>query len=100
MERAMRSISTASIPVPTSMMAQVYDSFFGVRSTWPSHAPLLLSLGRIAMRVLFVVFVLCIAALVFTLMAFRRHIRKHDPQPGDSLPLTGSAREDSLNQNQ
>jgi len=52
------------------------------------------------MRVLFALFVLCIAALVFTLMAFRRHIRNHDAQPGDSLPSTGSAREDSLNQNQ
>jgi len=52
------------------------------------------------MRVLFAVFVLCIAALVFTLMAFRRHIRNHKAQPGDFLPMTGSAREDSLNQNQ
>lgn len=52
------------------------------------------------MRVLFAVFVLCIAALVFTLIALRRHIRKHHAQPGDSLPLTGASREESPNQNQ
>lgn len=51
------------------------------------------------MRVLFAVFVLCIAALVFTLMAFRRHIRKHRPQLGDSPPLPGAPNDNSLNQN-
>ncbi len=51
------------------------------------------------MRVLFAVFVFCIAALVFTLMAFRRHIRNHDAKRGDPPPLAESAREDSLDQN-
>lgn len=48
------------------------------------------------MRVLFAVFVLSLIALIFTLMAFRRHIRKHPPQTGDSPPLPGPPKEDSL----
>jgi len=52
------------------------------------------------MRVLFAVFVLCLIALIFTLMAFRRHIRKHPPQPGDSPPLPGPPNEDTLNRSQ
>jgi hypothetical protein len=56
------------------------------------------------MRVLFVVFVLSLAALIFTLMALRRHIRNHDARNHDSrsgehLPLTGTPQEDSLKQN-
>ncbi len=51
------------------------------------------------MRVLFAVFVLCIAALIFTLMAFRRHIRKHRIQSGDTLPLRGAPQDESPNQN-
>ncbi|MGH9586611.1 MAG: hypothetical protein ACRD3F_06635 [Acidobacteriaceae bacterium] len=51
------------------------------------------------MRVLFAVFVLCIAALIFTLMAFRRHIHKHRTQSGDSLPLQGAPQNDSSNRN-
>lgn len=51
------------------------------------------------MRVLFVVFVLSLAALIFTLMALRRHIRNHDSKPGEPLPLTRAPHEDSLKQN-
>jgi len=51
------------------------------------------------MRVLFAVFVLCLAALIFTLMAFRRHIHKHRAEPGDSLPLRGASQDDTLKQN-
>lgn len=51
------------------------------------------------MRVLFVVFVLSLAALIGTLVALRRHIRKHDTQPGDPLTLTGAQQEDSITQN-
>ena len=48
------------------------------------------------MRVLFAVFVISLAALIFTLMALRRHIRNHEAQPGEPLPLTGAPQEDSL----
>lgn len=51
------------------------------------------------MRVLFAVFVLCLVALIFTLMAFRRHIHKHRAHSGDSLPLRGSPQNDTLKQN-
>lgn len=46
------------------------------------------------MRVLFTVFVLCLAALILTLMALRRHVRKHNAESSEPLP-----REDSLKQN-
>jgi hypothetical protein len=48
------------------------------------------------MRVLFSVFLLSLIALILTLMAFRRHIRTHHPQTGDSPPLPGPSKEDSL----
>lgn len=48
------------------------------------------------MRVLFAVFVVSLAALIFTLIALRRHIRNHDAQPGKPLPLTGTPQEDTL----
>lgn len=51
------------------------------------------------MRVLFLVFVLCLAALITSLMALRRHIRRHDAQPADPVHLPGTPQEDSLNQN-
>ena len=51
------------------------------------------------MRVLFVVFVVSIAALIWTLIAFRRHIRGHDTRPGEPLHITGTQHEDSLQQN-
>ncbi|MFZ0663137.1 MAG: hypothetical protein WAM66_10630 [Acidobacteriaceae bacterium] len=51
------------------------------------------------MRVLFAVFVLCLAALIFTLIAFKRHIRKHRAPSGDPLSTTGTPREDTLKQN-
>lgn len=50
------------------------------------------------MRVLFAVFVLCLAALILTLVALRWHVRKHDVPSGEPLPLTGM-HEDSVNQN-
>lgn len=50
------------------------------------------------MRVLFAVFVLCLLALIVSLMAFRRHIRKHPPQTGDSPLLPGSPNDESLKQ--
>jgi hypothetical protein len=51
------------------------------------------------MRILFVVFVLSLAALIWTLMAFRRHIRNHDTRPGEPLHLIGTKQEDSVQQN-
>jgi hypothetical protein len=48
------------------------------------------------MRVLFAVFVLSLASLIWTLIALRRHIRNHDAQPGEPLHLTGAQQEDSL----
>jgi hypothetical protein len=51
------------------------------------------------MRVLFVVFVLSLAALIWTLMALRRHIRDHEAQLGESLHLAETPNEDSLQQN-
>jgi hypothetical protein len=51
------------------------------------------------MRVLFLVFVLSLAALIWTLMALRRYIRNHGTQPGKILHLTGTQHEDSLKQN-
>ena len=47
------------------------------------------------MRVLFVVFVLSLAALIWTLVALTRHIRKHDSQSGNPQ-LAGTQQEDSL----
>lgn len=46
------------------------------------------------MRVLFAVFVVCLVALILTLMALRRHVRKHNAESGEPLP-----QEDSLKQN-
>jgi hypothetical protein len=51
------------------------------------------------MRVLFVVFVLSLAALILTLAALRWHIRKHDALPGEPLTFTGAQQEDSITQN-
>jgi len=48
------------------------------------------------MRVLFAVFLLSLVALIWTLMALRRHIRNHDAQPCEPLNLTGTQSEDSL----
>lgn len=52
------------------------------------------------MRVLFVVFVLSLIALIWTLMAVRRHIRNHGARPGEPLHLAGTRQEDSLKQNE
>lgn len=47
------------------------------------------------MRVLFAVFVLCLVALILTLTALWRHVRKHNA--GNSEP---PPQEDSLKQNE
>ena len=49
------------------------------------------------MRVLLVVFVLCLAALIWALLAFARHIRIHNAQSGNPQ-LAGTQHEDSLKQ--
>jgi len=45
------------------------------------------------MRVLYVIFVLCVAALLFTALAAARHIRRHEEKrkasPEDKLALEG-----------
>lgn len=48
------------------------------------------------MRVLFVVFVLSMAALVWTIVSLRRYIRNHDTRPGNPLRLSGSNSDESL----
>jgi hypothetical protein len=48
------------------------------------------------MRLLYAVFVLSMAVLVWTVISFRRHIRNHDTQPSDPLKLQGSKTEDPL----
>jgi hypothetical protein len=48
------------------------------------------------MRVLYVVFVLSMVALVWTVISVRRHIRDHDSHPADPLKLKGSKTEDPL----
>jgi hypothetical protein len=45
------------------------------------------------MRVLFAVFVLSLIALISTLIALKRHVRKHKP-----LPVIAKQHEDSLKQ--
>ncbi|HEV2464603.1 MAG TPA: hypothetical protein VGT04_12440 [Acidobacteriaceae bacterium] len=47
------------------------------------------------MRVLFAVFVVCLVALILTLMALRRHVRKHNADSSEPPP-----QEDSLKQNE
>jgi hypothetical protein len=47
------------------------------------------------MRVLFVVFVLSLAALVWTILALRRHIRDHDTRGSEPLRLN-SGNDDPL----
>lgn len=46
------------------------------------------------MRVLFAVFVLSLIALIATLIALKRHVRKHKP-----IALAAPQHEDSLKQN-
>ena len=48
------------------------------------------------MRVLFVVFVLSLAALVWTIIALRRHIRDHDKQGSKPLRLDSGKKDDPL----
>jgi len=45
---------------------------------------------------MFAVFVLSLTALIWTLLALRRHIRDHDAQSSEPLNLTGAQSEDSL----
>jgi hypothetical protein len=44
-------------------------------------------LEQVSMRVLFAVFVLSLAALVWTILAVRRHIRDHDRRDSEPLRL-------------
>jgi hypothetical protein len=48
------------------------------------------------MRLLYAVFVLSMAALVWTVISVRRHIRNHDSNLADPPQLTGSKNEDPL----
>jgi hypothetical protein len=48
------------------------------------------------MRLLYAAFVLSMAALVWTVISIRRHIRKHDSLPVDPLLRKGSPNEDPL----
>jgi len=47
------------------------------------------------MGVLFAVFVLCLVALVWTIIALRRHIQNHDVRGSEPLRLEGK-KEDPL----
>ena len=47
-------------------------------------------LEQVSMRVLFVVFVLSLLALVWTILAVRRHIRDHDKRDTEPLRLDKS----------
>lgn len=51
------------------------------------------------MRVLFAVFLLCIVALIVTLMALTRYIRNHGSRHADPVQLAGAPHEDSVNPN-
>jgi hypothetical protein len=44
-------------------------------------------LEQVSMRVLFAVFVLSLAALVWTILAVRRHIRDHEKRDSEPLRL-------------
>jgi hypothetical protein len=48
------------------------------------------------MRVLYVVFVVSLVALVWTVFAVKRHIRDHDAEPAEPLHLTGGKNDDPL----
>jgi hypothetical protein len=48
------------------------------------------------MGVLFAVFVLSLVALVWTIIALRRHIRDHDVRASEPLRLEGSQNDDPL----
>jgi len=50
----------------------------------------LLSLTLVSMSLLYLVFVLSLVALVWTILAVRRHIRNHDTETRDPLKLTSS----------
>jgi hypothetical protein len=48
------------------------------------------------MGVLFAVFVLSLVALIWTVIALRRHIQNHDVRGGGPLHLEGTKNEDPL----
>ena len=48
------------------------------------------------MVVLFVVFVLCLVALVWTIIALRRHIRDHGVRGSEPLHLENAGNEDQV----
>lgn len=61
----------------------------------PSPARLLFS--KLApMRVLYAVFVLSMAALVWIIVALTRYIRNHDARPGNPLRLSSNSGDESL----
>jgi hypothetical protein len=53
-------------------------------------------LDSVSMRVLYAVFVLCLVAIVWTIVAVTRHIRNHGTQTSEPLHLTGGSNEDPL----
>jgi hypothetical protein len=52
------------------------------------------------MRLLYVVFVLSMAALVWTAISVRRYIRNHDAHPADPLKLPGSKADEAHKQHE
>ena len=60
------------------------------------RAPLLLFSSLAPMRVLYAVFVLSMAALVWIIVALTRYIRNHDARPGNPLRLSGSSADESV----
>lgn len=60
------------------------------------RSPALLFLTLASMGVLFAVFVLSLVALIWTVIALRRHIKNHDVRASEPLRLEGSKNEDAL----
>jgi len=53
-------------------------------------------LDQDSMGVLFAVFVLCLVALIWTIIALKRHIRNHDVRGSEPLRLESNKNEDPL----
>ena len=60
------------------------------------RTPALLFLTLASMGVLFAVFVLSLVALIWTIIALRRHIKNHDAHGSEPLRLEGNKNEDPL----
>ncbi len=58
--------------------------------------PALLFLTLASMGVLFAVFVLSLVALIWTVIALRRHIHNHDVRGSEPLRLEGAKNDDPL----